>query len=40
MVVRVPIHLADAPDWELRAVSISAAGEGWVAFADGWPVPP
>jgi hypothetical protein len=39
LLAAVPIHLADAPDWELRVVSISVPGETWVPCEDGWPVP-
>src|SRR3954454_3767162 len=39
LVARVPIHLADAPDWELRAARVSAPGEPSVQCQDGWPVP-
>jgi hypothetical protein len=39
LVARVPIHVADAADWELRAVGVSAPGEAWVPCEDGWPVP-
>jgi hypothetical protein len=35
---RAPIYLANGPDSELRAVSISAPGGAWVPFEDGWPV--
>jgi hypothetical protein len=38
LVAQVPIHLANGPDWELRAVRISAPGEAWVPFEDEWPV--
>jgi hypothetical protein len=39
LVAAVPMHLADAPDWELRAVRVIAPGEQWIALQDGWPVP-
>jgi len=39
LLAAVPMHLADAPDWELRAVRIGVPGDEWVALADGWPVP-
>jgi hypothetical protein len=38
LVAQVPIHLANGPDWELRAVSLCTPGEAWVPFEDGWPV--
>lgn len=40
LVAAVPMHLADAPDWELRAVRVTAPGEGWIALHDGWPAAP
>jgi hypothetical protein len=38
LLAAVPMHLADAPDWELRAVRIAVPGEEWLALQDGRPV--
>jgi hypothetical protein len=39
LLAAVPLDLADAPDWELRVVSVTAPGKTWVPCEDGWPVP-
>jgi hypothetical protein len=39
LVAAVPMHLANTPDWELRAVRVVAPGDDWIALHDGWPVP-
>jgi hypothetical protein len=39
LLAAVRMHLADAPYWELRVVSVSVLGETWVPCEDGWPVP-